>query len=217
MEPIRILLADDHDLVRAGLRALLERVADFTVVGEASDGREALRMIGELGPAVVLMDISMPELNGLEATARATGKFPHVHILILSANAGENYVLPALRAGAAGYLVKNINPAELEMAIRTVARGEIYLSAGISRQIVAVCLQRVADEGNSLERLTPRQREVLQLSAEGRSTKEIAQSLDISVRTAEVHRTQLMAALDIHDLAGLVRYAVRMGLVSADT
>jgi DNA-binding NarL/FixJ family response regulator len=215
--PIRVLLVDDHDLVRAGLRALLERIDDFKVVGEARDGRQALIEIKQACPNVVLMDLSMPELNGLDATAKATSKFPDVRILILSMNAGENYVLPALRAGAAGYLLKNISSTELETAVRAVARGEAYLSSGVSKQLVDRCLQREGDEGSSLERLTPRQREVLQLTGEGRSAKEIATKLDISVRTAEAHRSQLMEALDIHNLAGLVRYAIRMGLVSADT
>jgi DNA-binding NarL/FixJ family response regulator len=217
MDPIRVLLVDDHDLVRAGLRALLERIADFKVVGEAGNGREALLKIAELRPNVVLMDISMPELNGLDATAKVAGKFPGVRVLILSMNVQENYVLPALRAGAAGYLLKNATPTEMEMAVRAVARGEVYLSSGVSRQVVAQCLKRVNDEGNSLEGLTSRQREVLQLLAEGNTAKEIAQKLAISVRTAEAHRAQLMETLGIHEIAGLVRYAIRMGLTSADT
>src|ERR1700722_8292628 len=140
MPPIRVLLADDHNLVRAGLRALLERIAGFKVVGEARDGREALHKIKELGPDVVLMDISMPELTGLEATAQVTEKFPDVRVLILSMNAGENYVATALRAGAAGYLLKNIGPAELELAVRAVARGEVYLCADVAKQGGAQCL-----------------------------------------------------------------------------
>lgn len=214
MPAIRVLLADDHDLVRAGLRALLQGMSGLEVVAEAGNGREALHGIKVHRPDVVLMDIMMPELNGLDATARAAAAFPDVRVLILSMNAGEEYVLPALRAGAAGYLPKNSSPFELELAIRTVARGQSYLSSAVSKHVIARCLQRSADTISSLERLTPRQRETLQLIAEGHTAKGIAQRLNISLRTAELHRTQLMEALDIHDVAGLVRYAIRMGLIA---
>jgi DNA-binding NarL/FixJ family response regulator len=214
MAAIRVLLADDHSLVRAGLRALLQGVSGLEVVAEAGDGREALQLIGVHRPDVVLMDIMMPELNGLDATARVAAAFPNVRVLILSINAGEEYVLPALRSGAAGYLAKNSSPAELERAIRTVARGEPYLSPAVSKHVIASCLRHSTDTISSLERLTPRQRETLQLIAEGCTAKGIAQRLNISVRTAELYRTQLMEALDIHDVAGLVRYAIRMGLIT---
>jgi DNA-binding NarL/FixJ family response regulator len=217
MTLIRILLADDHDLVRAGLRALLHVVEGLQVVAEAANGREALRLIDEHRPDVVLMDIMMPELNGLDVTARATAEFPTVRVLILSMNAGEECVLRALRAGAAGYLPKNSSPTELELAIRTVARGELYLGVAISKQLLVQSLRRPGQAITSLERLTSRQRETLQLIAEGYSAKEIAQKLNISVRTAELHRAQLMEALDIHDIAGLVRYAMRMGLIVPDS
>ena len=217
MPAIRVLLADDHDLVRAGLRALLQGVDGLEVIAEAGNGREALEGIKMHQPDVVLMDIMMPELNGLDATARAAAAFPDVRVLILSMNAGEEYVLPALRAGAAGYLPKNSSPSELELAIRTVARGQSYLSSAVSKHVIARCLQHSADTISSLERLTPRQRETLQLIAEGHTAKGIAQRLNISVRTAELHRTQLMEALDIHDVAGLVRYAIRMGLIAPGT
>jgi DNA-binding NarL/FixJ family response regulator len=210
---IRLLLADDHDLVRAGLRALLQGMSDLKIVAEAGDGRKALRLIEVHQPDVVVMDIMMPDLNGLDATARIAASFPSVRVLILSMNAGEEYVVPALRAGAAGYLPKNSSPAELELAIRTVARGEPYLSSAVSRHVIDRCLQHSSQATTSLERLTPRQRETLQLVAEGHTAKGIAQRLNISVRTAELHRTQLMEALDIHDVAGLVRYAIRMGLI----
>ena len=213
---IRVLLADDHDLVRAGLRALLQSVNGLEIVAEAGDGREALQLIAVHRPDVVLMDIMMPDLNGLDATARVAASFPSVRVVILSMNAGEEYVLPALRAGAAGYLPKNSTPSELEFAIRTVARGQPYLSSAVSRHVIDRCLQHTAHATTSLERLTPRQRETLQLIAEGHTAKGIAQRLNISVRTAELHRTQLMEALDIHDVAGLVRYAIRMGLISPD-
>jgi DNA-binding NarL/FixJ family response regulator len=216
VQPIRILLAEDHQLVRAGLRSLLERIHDFVIVGEASNGREALRQTRQHNPDVVLMDVMMPVLNGLDATVQLTSLFPNVHVLILSMNPGENTVLTALRAGASGYLVKNITPTEMELAIRAVARGEIYLSSGVSRHVVSRCLERISNEKTSIERLTLRQREVLQLIAEGNSSKQIAEKLGIHVRTAETHRTQIMEALDIHDVAGLVRYAIRMGLISPE-
>jgi DNA-binding NarL/FixJ family response regulator len=214
MTAIRILLADDHELVRAGLRALLQGVSGLEVVAEAGNGREALQLIDVHRPDVVLMDIMMPELNGLDATARVAAAFPNVRVLILSINAGEEYVLPALRSGAAGYLPKNSSPAELERAIRTVARGEPYLSSAVSKHVIAGCLRHSADSISSLEKLAPRQRETLQLIAEGCTAKGIAQRLNVSVRTAELYRTQLMEALDIHDVAGLVRYAIRMGLIT---
>lgn len=216
MDSSRILLADDRDLVRAGIRALLERVADFEVVGESRDGRDALNKIQQLSPHVVLMDLMMPELNGLDATAMAKHRFLDVRVLILSMNADENFVFPALQAGACGYLLKNIAPAELETAIRAVTRGDMYLASAFARPVVERCLERLTQEGEHADVLTPRQREVLQLLAEGHSSKEIAQKLQISVRTAEVHRAQLMRALGIHDLAGLVRYAIRIGMVSVD-
>jgi DNA-binding NarL/FixJ family response regulator len=211
---IRLLLADDHDLVRAGLRALLQGVSGLEIVAEAGNGRKALQLIEIHHPDVVLMDIMMPDLNGLDATARIAATFPNVRVLILSMNAGEEYVLPALRAGAAGYLPKNSSPSELELAIRTVARGDPYLSSAVSKHVIDLCLQHTAPSTTSLERLTPRQRETLQLTAEGHTAKSIAQRLNISVRMAELHRTQLMKALDIHDVAGLVRYAIRMGLIN---
>lgn len=214
MKPIRVLLAEDHALVRAGFRALLEALVDIEVVSEAGDGREALRLIEQHKPHVVLMDIKMPGLNGLEATNRVTRDFPFVAVIILSMHLDEEYVWQALRAGAAGYLVKDAGPTELEVAIRAVARGETYLSPSISKHVIADYLRRIGDEPDPpREQLTPRQREVLQLIAEGRTTREIAQILSVSFKTAEAHRTRLMKRLDIHDLAGLVRYAIRSGLV----
>jgi len=159
----------------------------------------------------------MPQLNGLDATARLAVISPLTRTIILSMNANEEYVLQALRCGAAGYLLKNISPAELEQAIRAVARGETYLSPSISKHVIAAYLHRVGGEPmGRFERLSARQREVLQLVAEGATTKEIAQKLKLSVKTVEMHRTQLMAALDIHDIAGLVRYAIRMGVITPD-
>jgi DNA-binding NarL/FixJ family response regulator len=216
MKPICVLLAEDHALVRAGFRALLENLPGIQVVAEAGDGREALRLIETHRPNVVLMDITMPGLNGLEAAGRVASEFPYVHVIILSMHANEEYVLQALRAGAAGYLLKDADPAELEMAVTAVARGETYLSPPVSKRVIADYVRRVGDESSSLVRLTPRQREVLQLITEGHTTREIARILDISVKTVETHRTQLMERLDIHDIAGLVRYAIGVGLVSLE-
>ena len=217
MRPIRVLLADDHDLFRAGLRVLLQDLGGFEVVAEAGDGREALRLVGELRPDVVLMDLMMPGLNGLEATARVAREYPAVRVLVLSMNAAEEFVLPAVRAGASGYVLKNARPAELEQAIRAVARGETYLTPAVSGHLIDDYRRRTAGEADSLEKLTPRQREVLQLVAEGHSTKEIARRLGVSVKTVETYRSQLMDALDIRDIAGLTRYAIRKGLVSPDS
>jgi DNA-binding NarL/FixJ family response regulator len=211
---IRIVLADDHKLFRAGIRALLQTLRDVEIVAEAADGREALRLIAAQRPDVVLMDIMMPELNGLDAAARVARAFPSTRVVILSMNADEDSVLKALRVGAAGYLVKSADPAELELAIRAVARGERFLSSEVSECVIKACLQRVDKEQTSLERLPPRHREVLQMIAEGYTTKEIAAQLSISVKTAEDYRGELMKALDIHDIASLTRYAIRAGLVS---
>jgi DNA-binding NarL/FixJ family response regulator len=217
MRPIRVLLADDHDLFRAGLRVLLQDLGGFEVVAEAGDGREAVRLAGELRPDVVLMDLMMPGLNGLEATARMARELPGVRVLVLSMNAAEEFVLPAVRAGASGYILKNARPAELEQAIRAVARGETYLTPAVSGHLIDDYRRRAPGEAGSLDKLTPRQREVLQLVAEGHSSKEIARRLGVSVKTVETYRSQLMDALDIHDIAGLTRYAIRKGLVSPDT
>ncbi len=211
---IRMLLAEDHTIVRAGIRALLESLDGIEVVAEAGDGREAIRLIEIHAPDIVLMDIGMAGLNGLEATARIAKEFPQVHVVILSMYASEEYVLQALRAGAVGYLLKDADMAELEIAIRAVAREETYLSPAVSKHVVADYVRRVGGEPSSLERLTRRQREILQLIAEGHSTQEIAQMLSISVKTVETHRAQLMERLDIHDVASLVRYAIRMGLIT---
>jgi DNA-binding NarL/FixJ family response regulator len=217
MPSIRVLLVDDHQMFRAGIRSLLQTVAGVEVVAEASDGREALRLIEAHRPDVVLMDIVMPGLNGLAALARAARTFPASRVIMLSMNAAEDSVLQTLRAGAAGYLVKTADPAELELAIRAVARGETYLSSAISQHVLAACLGAIGRDQTSLQRLTPRQREVLQLIAEGHTTKQIAKELGISVKTAEAYRAELMKGLDIHDIASLTRYAIRMGVVSPDT
>lgn len=213
---IRVLLADNHTLVRAGLRALLQNIEGIQVVAEAGDGREALHLIAVHQPDLVLMDIAMPEMNGLEATAHVVKEFPQVRVIILSMHANEEYVLQALRTGAMGYVLKDAGIGELELAVRAIASGETYLSPAVSKHVVADYVRRVGSESSSLEQLTSRQREILQLIAEGRTTKEIADLLYLSVKTVETHRMQLMKRLDIHDVAGLVRYAIRMGLVLPD-
>jgi DNA-binding NarL/FixJ family response regulator len=210
---IKVMLVEDHELVRAGLRALLENVPDVEVVAEASDGREALRKIEVFGPDIVLMDIALPEMNGLETTAFALERFPATKVIILSMYSNEEYVWQALRAGATGYLLKNASTSELELALKAVARGESYLSPPVSTQLVQDFTRRAKGEPSSLERLTPRQRQILQLIARGHTTQQIADELTISPKTVETHRTQLMQRLEIFDIAGLVRYAVHMGLV----
>jgi DNA-binding NarL/FixJ family response regulator len=216
VEPISILLADDHTLVRAGIRALIEQLPTVKVVGEAKDGREALRLVKERKPDLILMDVAMPGLNGLEATARVSKEFPDVRVIILSMYANEEYVREAINAGAAGYLVKRSAATELERAITAVARGEKYFSPLVSAHVNRDRDGRLSVDRAFIERLTPRQREILQLVAERHSTKDIAGILSISVKTVETHRAQLMERLDIHDVPGLVRFAIRAGLVSLD-
>jgi len=215
-KPIRVLLADDHALVRAGIRALVQNLAGVEVVAEAVDGREALALVKQHDPDVVLMDISMAGLNGLEAAARMAKDHPNTRVIILSAHSNEEYVCQALRAGAAGYLLKDAGTAELDLAVKAVARGETYLSPAVSKHVIADYMRRVGGESGSLELLTPRQREILQLIAEGQTTKQIANTLHISVKTVETHRMQLMERVDIHDVPGLVRFAIRMRLVQPE-
>src|SRR5947208_1789587 len=210
----RVLLADDHPIVRAGIRVELERLPKVQIVGEASDGRQALEMAGTLKPDVVFMDISMPGLNGLEATARMTKDFPQVRVVILSRHENEEYYWQALRSGACGYLLKKAAIAELAPALQRVLDGEIYLSREISARLRnKLPLQKVAHAKNPLEELTGRQREILQLIAEGQTTKAIALVLKVSPKTVEYHRAKLMERLNIYDIPGLVRFALRSGLV----
>jgi DNA-binding NarL/FixJ family response regulator len=213
MPKIRVLLADDHKLVRAGIRSLLENLPEVEVVAEASDGREAIRLVEQNEPAIVLMDLAMPVLNGLEATRYLTRTFPEVRVLILSIYADEEHVYQALRAGAAGYLLKGAATEELELAIRSVARGETYLSPPVSKPVIMEYIRRTNVGLTSRERLSPRQAQILKLIAEGRTTKQVALELAISVKTVETHRAALMTRIGIHDVAGLVRYAVKVGLV----
>ena len=216
MAALRILLVDDHALVRAGMRSLLQDLTDIEVVAEASDGVEALVAAERERPDVVLMDIAMKGMNGLEAAARLRERLPAVKVIILSMHTSEEYVLLALRAGAAAYLIKDSATSELELALKSVMRGETYLSPAISRQVVDGYVQRVG-AGAGPDPLTSRQREVLKRIAEGRSTKEIAYELNLSVKTVETHRAQIMERLGIRDVAGLVRYAMRAGLVPPET
>jgi DNA-binding NarL/FixJ family response regulator len=221
---IRVLLVDDHTLVRGGLRALLQDITGVQVVAEAGDGREALQFIESQPPDIVMMDIAMAGMNGLEATTRISKDYPGVRVIILSMHTSEEYVLQALRAGAAGYLLKDAGISELEIAIHAVARGETYLSPPVSKHVITDYMRRVGIEMEvdssagqpTLDRLTLRQREILQLIAEGNTTQEIANLLNISVKTVETHRMQLMERLNIHDVAGLVRFAIRVGLITLE-
>ena len=215
--PLTIVLADDHALVRAGIRTLLEKIPGVSIVAESGDGRETVALVHQHNPDIVMMDISMPALNGLDATARIVRECPRTKVLILSMHTSEDYVLQALRSGASGYLLKDAATAELQLALVAVRRGETYLSPTISREVLARYRKLAADpKAEATKTLTPRMREIVQLIAEGRSTKEIAFLLNLSVKTIETHRMHLMARLGVHDVAGVVRYAMRNGLISVD-
>ncbi len=216
MSRIRIVLADDHTLVRAGIRALLEAEGKVEVVGECGDGREALELVLRHRPDVALIDVGMPGLNGLTLARRLTEEAPRTRVLVLSMHGEPSYVRKALEAGVAGYLVKGASVSELPLAIEAVARGETYLSPRISATVVQQMLREGGSEPDPLESLTARQREILQLVAEGRSSKEIAAALGLSVKTVETHRSRIMDRVGIRDVAGLVRLAIRAGLVSSD-
>jgi DNA-binding NarL/FixJ family response regulator len=214
---IRLVLADDHNLVRAGLRSLLEDLPDVEVVAECADGREALTAIAEHRPDVALLDIGMPGLNGLEAAARIHQANPDTRVVILSMHANERYVAQALSAGVAGYVLKDAFIDELPVILRSVMRGETYLSAAISKQVVEALRGKMGGDEAPSDPLTPRQREILQLLAEGQNTKEVAHILGVSAKTIETHRAQIMDRLGIHDLPGLVRYAIRAGLIRPES
>ncbi len=217
-EPLRVLLADDHTLVRAGIKALLEKLPGIVVAGEASDGREVLDLARAQKADIVLMDIAMPGLNGLEATARLLKEMPEVRVIILSMHQNEEYYWQALKAGASGYLLKKSATAELEAALKQVSAGEIYLSRDVAARLSQkVPAQHLANTKSPLERLTARQREILQLIAEGQNTKAIAVVLEVSPKTVEYHRAQLMARLGIYDVPGLVRFALKVGLVAQES
>jgi len=213
MNRIRVLVADDHALVRAGLCKLLESMPGITVVGEAGDGLALLELAEEHHPHLGLMDIAMPGLNGLEATARLLKSMPGVRVIVLSMHQSEEYVRCALRRGASAYLLKDAAPMELELAVNAVMRGETYLSPSVSKGVLADYVLRLRADETPGEQLSPRQREVLQLIAEGLSTKEIARRLELSVKTIETHRSGLMRQLDVHEVTGLVRYALKLGLL----
>ena len=213
---MRILLADDHGVVRKGLRFLLERQPDMEVVGEAADGREALKLAEELAPSIVIMDIAMPLLNGIEATSQMLKKNPHIGIIMLSMHSDEDYLLSALNAGAKGYLLKDSAEVDLVRAIRAVAGGKPFFSPEIAKTMLED-YRRYLQQRNlqdSYDLLTDREKEVLQLLAEGKSNKEVATLLDVSVYTVETHRTHLMQKLDLHNTAEIVLYAVRKKIIS---
>jgi DNA-binding NarL/FixJ family response regulator len=215
--PVRILLADNHPIVRAGIRAELEKIEGTQVLGEANDGREAIDLAASLQPDLVFMDITMPGLNGLEATERITKTSPGIKVVILSRHEDEEYYWGALRAGAAGYLLKKAAIAELNSALQRVMGGEIYLSREISSKLLKKFpSQQVAQAKSPLELLTGRQREILQLIAEGQTTKSIAQILKVSPKTVEYHRSKLMERLNIFDIPGLVRLALRTKLITQE-
>ena len=213
-ERIRVLLSDQHALVRAGIRVLLERIKEVEVIAEASGGQDTLELIEKLSPDLVLLDITERGLVGLDVLKQIVGKFPGLRVIVLTAaNESEQYAVHVLRLGAAGFVPKSAASTELELAIKAVAAGESHLSPEISRQSV---LKYLKDPDAFVRALTARQYEVLKLIAEGYTTKEIARRLDISAKTVETHRAQIMERLKIHDVAGLVRYALWLGLVKLD-
>ncbi len=214
--PIRILLADDHEVVRDGVRALLEKQTDMEVIGEASDGREAARLAEELRPDVVVMDVGMPNLNGIDATRRILNAHPQIAVVMLSMHQDESYVLRSLKAGAKGYLLKESLRSDVLEAIRAVAQGRSFLTKKISRMMQEDYIQEMEQRGleDSYELLTDREREVLQLAAEGKPNKEIAAALNISLTTVETHRTHILQKLGLHSVPELILYAVRKGIIT---
>ena len=214
---MRIMLADDHRMFRQGLRNLLESREDMEVVGEASDGREAVDLAQRCNPDVVIMDVSMPGLNGVEATRKITTDRPGTKVIGLSMHTDRRYTSELLKAGAAGYLPKDGAFEELEQAVRSVFSGEVYLSPRVAAGLVDDYVRQPKDSAASVfERLTNREREVLQLMAEGQATKEIAATLHVSVKTVETHRRQIMEKLNIYSVAELTKYAIREGLTSIE-
>jgi two-component system response regulator NreC len=207
--PLRVLLADDHLMVRQGFRLLLEREG-FEIVGEASDGLEAVRLVESLGPDVAIFDVGMPQLNGLDSAREILHRDARVKIILLTVHTEEYQIVAALRAGIHGYVVKTQAVEELVLAIREVVRGGIYLSPAVSRVVVQ---RYLASTDAPPDPLTSRERQVLQLVAEGKTTKEVAGILSLSVKSAESYRARIMDKLQIHDTAGLVRYAIRQGLI----
>ena len=209
MKPIRVLIADDHALVRAGIRALVEKIEGLVVVGEAGKGSEVLKLVKELQPDLMLLDLTMPEGGGFQVLDHMKKHYPEIRVIVLTVHEAGEYAMRALREGAAGFLPKSAASTELEQAIQAVLRGEGYIKTMIESG-------KVTTKKDLLATLSPRQREVLRLIAEGRTTKQIAQELEISVKTVETHRAQLMERLGIHDVAGLVRYAIIVGLIDVE-
>ena len=216
MPTIKVVLADDHAVVRAGIRSMLESMSEIELVGQASNGREAIALVEEQQPHVLLCDITMPEMNGLETTTRIVKAFPNVRVIILSMHNSNEYVWQALKAGAKGYLLKDAEASELDFAIKTVVGGMTYLTPAVSKKCIENYMQGGDTSVTVSDVLTPRQREILQLIAEGHALKQIAQKLNLSVKTVETHRTMLMDRLEIHDTPGLVRYALRIGMISSE-
>lgn len=213
---IRILLADDHVVIRGGLRLVLERELGFRVVGEAADGKEAIKLAQDLSPDVAVLDVAMPNLNGIEAARQITAASPDIAVVMLSMHSDESYVLRALNAGARGYLLKDSPEEDLIAAIKAVSEGKAFFSPAISRVLVDDYVRQMRKRGleDSYELLTAREREVLQLLAEGRSNKEIAGRLNLSTYTVETHRSNLMEKLNLHGIPELILYAVRKGIIS---
>jgi DNA-binding NarL/FixJ family response regulator len=216
MKSITVILADDHHLVRAGIRSLLESIDGVVVLADCGDGRQALELIDQHRPDVAVLDIGMPSLNGLEVARRASQASPATRVIILSMYADPSYVRQALKAGVSGYLLKGAAVSELSLALDAVMQGEKFLTPKVAQTVVDGYLDTSGDEGEPIEDLTQRQREILQLIAEGRSTREMAELLDVSVKTVETHRSRLMERLGIRDVPGLVRFAIRSGLVPPD-
>ena len=216
MRKIRIVLADDHKLMRSGLRVLLEQQQDFAVVGEASDGREAVTLVSSEKPDVLVMDVGMPTLNGIEAASQITQGHPEISIVMLSMHSDESYVLRALKAGAKGYLLKDSAETDLIRAVRSVAEGKSFFSPAVSKVLLDDYVRKLKRSGNEdpYDLLTPREREILQLIAEGKSNKEVAQLLNLSVYTVETHRANIMEKLHLHGVPELILYAVRKGIIS---
>lgn len=216
MTNIRVVIADDHGIVRAGIRSIIQKMDGIDVVGEAVNGSEALELAEKIQPDVFLMDISMPVMNGLEVTVRVTKAFPKVRVIIFSMHTSEEYVLQALRSGAMGYLLKDAEANEIEFAIRAVADGATYLTPSVSQHVIEAYMHRLGSDVVVTDALTSRQREILQLIAEGKALKVIANKLGLSVKTVETHRMRLMERLQIFEVAGLVRYAIRNGIISSE-
>jgi DNA-binding NarL/FixJ family response regulator len=215
MNPIRVLIVDDHALVRGGIRALVEKIEGMKVIGEAGTGSEALELVKQLKPNLMLLDLTMPEKGGFEVLDHVTKKYPEIKVIVLTVHEAAEYAIRALREKAAGFLPKSAAPTELEQAIQTVIRGEVYISPETSQKALLE-IGKGTTKQDLLTTLSPRQREVLRLIAEGKTTKQIAHVLEISVKTVETHRAQLMERLKIHDVAGLVRYAILVGLIDVE-